>query len=227
MFYFDPTMLLLIPGLLLGLWAQYRVKSAYARWSNVSTGLPSSQVVVGELLQRNAPAPVAIQPIPGQLTDHYNPSTNTLGLSEGVYGSTSVAALGIATHEAGHALQQAEGYGPLKLRTLAVPVVNIGSTAAIPLFILGVAASWQPLMYIGIAAFGLSVLFALITLPVEFDASRRAVAMLQEGGYLTGETDKGVRAVLNAAAMTYVAAAISALLNLLRLLLIANSRRRD
>lgn len=227
MFYFDPTMLLLIPGLLLGLWAQYRVKSAYARWSKVSTGLPSSQVVVGELLQRNAPAPVAIQPIPGQLTDHYNPSTNTLGLSEGVYGSTSVAALGIAAHEAGHALQQAEGYGPLKLRTLAVPVVNIGSTAAIPLFILGVAASWQPLMYIGIAAFGLSVLFALITLPVEFDASRRAVAMLQEGGYLTGETDKGVRAVLNAAAMTYVAAAISALLNLLRLLLIANSRRRD
>lgn len=220
-------MLLLIPGLLLGLWAQYRVKSAYARWSKVSTGLPSSQVVVGELLQRNAPAPVAIQPIPGQLTDHYNPSTNTLGLSEGVYGSTSVAALGIAAHEAGHALQQAEGYGPLKLRTLAVPVVNIGSTAAIPLFILGVAASWQPLMYIGIAAFGLSVLFALITLPVEFDASRRAVAMLQEGGYLTGETDKGVRAVLNAAAMTYVAAAISALLNLLRLLLIANSRRRD
>lgn len=229
MFYFDPTMLLLIPGLLLGLWAQYRVKSAYARWSKVSTGLPSSQVVVGELLQRNAPAPVAIQPIPGQLTDHYNPSTNTLGLSEGVYGSTSVAALGIAAHEAGHALQQAEGYGPLKLRTLAVPVVNIGSTAAIPLFILGVAASWQPLMYIGIAAFGLSVLFALITLPVEFDASRRAVRMLSSGGYIDRDEEAGVRAVLRAAAMTYVASALGALLQLARLILLSRggSRRRD
>ena len=225
MFYYDWTMILLIPGLLLGLWAQFRVKSAYAQWSQVSTGLPAAQVVVERLLNQRTAAPVAIEHVAGELTDHYNPATNTLRLSDGVYGSTSVSALGIAAHEAGHALQQAEGYGPLQLRNVAVPVVNIGSQAAFPLFFLGLMFSFDPLLYIGIAAFALSVFFSLITLPVEFDASRRAIAMLQDGGYMTGETERGVKAVLRAAAMTYVAAAVSAMLNLLRLLIIADRQR--
>lgn len=228
MFYFDWTYILIIPGLLLGLWAQAKVKSAYAQWSHVGTrqGRAACQVV-DELLQRNGNYKVRIFQTQGELTDHYDPSNETLKLSQGVYGSNSVAALGIAAHEAGHAMQKHEHYAPLKLRTAAVPVVNIGSSLSTPIFLAGLVFSWEPLVNIGILLFSLSVLFALITLPVEFNASNRAVKMLIEGGYVTGEEERGVRKVLNAAALTYVASAVTSLLSLLRLLLIARRYDRD
>lgn len=228
MFYFDWTYLLIIPGLLLGMWAQHKVNSAYQQYTRVGTrlGRPASDVVA-ELLRRNGNHAVRIGRVSGQMTDHYDPGKELLNLSDGVYNSASVAALGIAAHEAGHAMQKMEGYAPLKLRTAAVPIVNIGSTASTPLFILGLIMSWQPLVYIGIALFSLSVLFSLITLPVEFDASNRAIRMLTEGGYVTESERSGVKAVLNAAALTYVASAVTSLLSLLRLLIIARSRDRD
>lgn len=228
MFYFDWTYLLIIPGLLLGLWAQAKVKGAYAEWSRVGTRLSRPACdVVDDLLHRNGNHKVRIFQTQGELTDHYDPSNETLKLSQGVYASSSVAALGIAAHEAGHAMQKHEGYAPLKLRTAVVPVVNIGSSLSTPLFLAGIIFAWGPLVNIGIVLFSLSVIFALITLPVEFDASNRAVRMLTEGGYVTGEEERGVRKVLNAAALTYVAAAVTSLLSLLRLLLIARRYDRD
>ena len=227
MLYMDWTYLLIIPGLLLGLWAQSQVSGAYQKYSAVGTRLnqPAS-VMVQDLLRRNGNNVVSIGRVSGNLTDHYDPSKEVLNLSDGVYGSSSVAALGIAAHEAGHAMQKMEGYAPLTLRSAAVPVVNIGSSLSTPLFFVGLLMAWQPLVYLGIGLFSLSTIFALITLPVEFDASRRAVRMLTEGGYVTGEEEQGVRKVLRAAALTYVAAAVTSLLTLLRLLLIANRNRR-
>ena len=227
--FWDYTMLILIPGLLLGLWAQARVQSAYAKYSRVRTqrGLPAEEVV-GQLLRQESADHVVISRTSGQLTDYFDPRTDTLRLSDGVYGSASVAALGIAAHEAGHALQKQQGYPFLSLRSLMVPAVNIGSTLAWPIFVLGLIFSWDPLVNAGIVLFGLVVLFSLVTLPVEFDASRRAMAMLAGSGYLTQDEQKGVKAVLSAAALTYVAAALQAVLQLLRLILISgNSRRRD
>ncbi len=227
MFYYDWTYLLLIPGMLLGLWAQFKVKSAYANYSRIPTrvGRPAA-AVVDDLLRRNGNSKVRIGRVSGEMTDHYNPANETLNLSDGVYGSASIAALGIAAHEAGHAMQKHEGYAPLKMRTAIVPAVNICSGLSTPLFILGLVMAWEPLTTLGIILFAASTLFALVTLPVEFNASNRAVAMLTEGGYVTGEEERGVRKVLNAAALTYVAAAVTSLLSLLRLVLIAN-RRRD
>ena len=227
MFYWDWTYFLIIPGLLLGMWAQSKVNGAYQKYSAVPTrlGQPAS-AMVQDLLRRNGNNAVSIGRVSGNLTDHYDPSKEVLNLSDGVYGSTSVAALGIAAHEAGHAMQKMEGYAPLALRSAAVPMVNFGSMLSTPLFFLGLIMAWQPLVYVGIILFSLSTLFALITLPVEFDASRRAVRMLTEGGYVTGEEERGVRQVLNAAALTYVAAAVTSLLSLLRLVLIANRNRR-
>lgn len=229
--YFDWTYLLLLPGLLLGLWAQARAKSAYHRNARIATrqGQPAAQVAM-ELLRRNGNQVVTLGRVAGEMTDHYDPSKEKLNLSDGVYDSSSVAAVGIAAHEAGHAMQKQEGYAPLKLRTAAVPVVNIGSGLSTPLFLAGLIFSWEPLVKIGIALFSLSFLFSLITLPVEFDASRRAMRMLTEGGYVTSEEEAGVQSVLNAAALTYVAAAVTSLLSLLRLILIAqrsSGRRRD
>ncbi len=220
--YLDWTYLLIIPGLLLGLWAQSRVNGAYQKYARVDTrlGRPASAVVM-ELLRRNGNDRVSIGHVSGQLTDHYNPANETLNLSDGVYNSSSVAALGIAAHEAGHAMQKQEGYAPLRLRSAIVPVVNFGSGLSTPLFIAGIIFSWQPLVYVGIALFSLSVLFSLVTLPVEFDASRRALRMLTEGGYVSSDEERGVKSVLSAAALTYVAAAVTSLLSLLRLILIA------
>ena len=227
MFYFDWTYLLIIPGLLLGIWAQARVKSAYAEYSRISTrlGRPAA-AVVDDLLRRNGNHKVRIGRVSGELTDHYNPADETLNLSEGVWGSASIAALGIAAHEAGHAMQKHEGYAPLMLRTAIVPAVNICSSLSTPLFFLGLIMSWEPLLTLGIILFAASTVFALVTLPVEFNASSRAVAMLTEGGYVSGEEERGVRKVLQAAALTYVASAVTSLLSLLRLVMIAN-RRRD
>ncbi len=228
MFYWDWTYILILPGLILGLWAQAKVKSTYAQYSRVATrvGIPASQMVA-DLLRRNGNNKVSVGRVSGELTDHYNPGNETLNLSDGVYGSASVAALGIAAHEAGHAMQKHEGYAPLMLRTAIVPAVNICSGLSTPLFMLGLIMAWQPLTTIGIVLFAMSTVFALVTLPVEFNASRRAVDMLTDGGYLTMDEVTGVRKVLNAAALTYVASAVTSLMSLLRLVLIANSRRRD
>ena len=227
MFYYDWTYLLIIPGLILGLWAQHKVKSAYAEYSRISTRLGrSAACVVDDLLRRNGNNKVRIGRVSGELTDHYNPADETLKLSDGVYASSSIAALGIAAHEAGHAMQKHENYAPLRLRTAIVPAVNICSGLSTPLFFLGLLMSWEPLLTLGIILFAASTVFALVTLPVEFNASNRAVAMLTEGGYVSREEERGVRKVLNAAALTYVAAAVTSLLSLLRLVMIAN-RRRD
>ena len=227
MFYFDWTYLLIIPGLLLGLWAQHKVNSTYQHYSRVPTRLGQpANAVVENLLRKNGNYGVGVGRVAGNLTDHYNPSNETLNLSEGVYGSPSVAALGIAAHEAGHAMQKFEGYTPLKLRTAIVPMVNICSTLSTPLFFLGILLTLDPLITIGILLFAASTVFALVTLPVEFNASNRAVRMLTDGGYITHDEEQGVRAVLNAAALTYVASAVTSLMSLLRLVLIAR-RRRD
>lgn len=225
--YFDWTYLLIIPGLLLGMWAQHKVNSAYQEYSRVPCRVgQSASVVVNDLLHRNGNGNVRIGRVAGNLTDHYNPADNTLNLSEGVYGSNSIAALGIAAHEAGHAMQHHEGYAPLKLRSAIVPAVNICSGLSTPLFFLGLIMSWSPLTTIGIILFAASTVFALVTLPVEFNASSRAVDMLTDGGYITGDETRGVQKVLQAAALTYVASAVTSLLSLLRLITIAN-RRRD
>ncbi len=229
MFYMDSTMLLLIPGLLLSMLASYWVRSAYTKYAKVGTraGITAAQVAA-QMLRQGGAEDVRIERVSGELTDHYDPKDRVLRLSEGVYGSTSIAALGIAAHECGHALQHHEEYAPLSLRTAIVPVVSLTSNAAMPLFFLGLILSWQPLLWVGILCFSAAVLFSLITLPVEFNASKRALAVLDSGGYLSGEENDGARKVLRAAAMTYVASALSALLSLARLLLLANSsRRRD
>ena len=226
MFYWDWTMVLLIPGLLLGLWAQFKVKTAYAKYRKIGTvrGVTAEQVA-RDMMARDGNKAVAIEPVAGELTDNYDPRSNILHLSQGVYGNTSIAAIGIAAHECGHAMQDRHQYGPLKLRTAVVPAVSIGSNLYFPIFIAGMIFSWKPLITVGIVCFALTFLFSLITLPVEFNASSRAMAMLEQGGYVNEDELRGVRAVLNAAALTYVAAAISSLLQLIRLLLISRNSR--
>lgn len=226
--YFDPTMLLILPALLLAMWAQFRVQSTFRKYSDT----PSAQgrtaaEMAADLLARNGLGDVRVERVRGSLTDHYDPRTNTLRLSDTVYGSTSLAALGVAAHECGHAMQEAEGYKPLRIREKIVPVAQIGSWAAMPLFVLGLVMSWEPLLTAGIIVFSLVVAFYLVTLPVEFDASGRALEQLEGGGYLSSaETDDAGR-VLRAAALTYVAAALQAVLQLLRLLVLAGGNRRN
>ena len=227
MFFYDPTYFLLIPGLLLALFAQVKVSSAFAKWQQVRSraGLTGAQMA-RLILDQNGAGDVRIERVPGKLTDHYDPQDGVLRLSDEVYSSASVAALGVAAHEAGHAIQDAQDYAPLRIRATMVPVANIGSHAAIPLFMLGLIFSWEPLLRVGILCFSLAVVFYVVTLPVEFNASSRAVAVLSEG-FLPEDEVRGVKAVLSAAALTYVAAALQAVLQLLRLVLISNSRRRD
>ena len=228
MYYFDSTYLLVIAALVLALIAQGMVRSAYNKYAKVPTqrGMPAAQVA-SDILRQNGNDVVKVQATEGTLTDHYDPRNETLSLSEGVYNSSSVAALGIAAHEAGHAMQKKEGYGPLALRSLLVPVVNIGCNLSMPIVILGLIMSIPALVTVGIVLFGLAVVFTLITLPVEFDASRRAIAMLNAGGYITRDEEQGVRKVLRAASMTYVAAAIGAILQLARLILLSRSNSRS
>ena len=226
MYFYDWTILLILPGLLLGLWAQFKVKSAYAKYQKVSTSRgETAEDVCRDILSRGAKMPVSVEPVQGTLTDHFDPRSNTLRLSQNVYGSSSIAAVGIAAHECGHALQQSDAYKPLLLRNTIVPVVKFGSMAYFPIFLIGLLVSWEPLLYAGIICFAAVFAFSLVTLPVEFNASKRALAVLESGGYMTKEELSGVRAVLSAAAMTYVASAVSALLQLLRLVLIAGRRR--
>ena len=225
-FYFDPTYLLLIPALLLSLWAQIRVSGTFNRYSKVPSrsGLTATDMAQ-RLLHAEGIYDVSVERVRGNLTDHYDPKNMVLRLSDSTSNSTSIAALGVAAHEAGHVLQHRDGYGPLMLRTAAVPMANIGSMLSWPLFLLGLIMSWEPLLYAGIGLFCLAVLFSLITLPVEFNASKRARAILESQGYLEGEELVGARKVLSAAALTYVAAAFMAIMQLLRLLVLAGNRR--
>ena len=228
-FFYDWTYILLIPALLLSMWAQFRVSSTFSRFSKVraSSGMTATQMAE-QLLHAEGVYDVSVERTRGNLTDHYDPKNMVLRLSDSTANSTSVAALGVAAHEAGHVLQHRDGYAPLMLRTAAVPVVNIGSNLSWPLFLVGLIFSWEPLLYAGIALFALAVLFALITLPVEFNASKRALAALETNGYLQpGEEMRGAKKVLSAAAMTYVASAFMAIMQLLRLLAIAGARRDD
>ena len=227
MFYYDWTYAILIPGIILTLIAQMTVQGTYSRYAKEMSrrGMTAKQLAE-HLLHSQGVTNVAVERVGGHLTDHYDPSSLTLRLSDSTANSTSVAALGVAAHECGHVLQHRDGYGPLMLRTAAVPVVNIGSNLAWPVFLLGLVMSWEPLLNVGIILFAGVVLFSLITLPVELNASRRAIAVLNDGGYMDADELSGARKVLNAAALTYVASAAMAILQLLRLLALSN-RRRD
>ncbi len=224
--FYDWTLILLIPGLIFGLIAQARVKSTFSSSSQIrSRSGYTADDIARRLLQRHGAPNVSVTPTQGMLSDHYNPSKKTLALSETVYGQDNLAAIGVAAHEAGHALQDAEGYSFLKLRSALVPVVNIGSNLSPIIFMAGLIFSIKPLTTVGIVLFALTVVFSLITLPVEFNASKRAKAMLLYDGYLDDQEIKYVDKVLDAAALTYVASLVSAVLQLLRLILI--SRRRN
>lgn len=229
-YYFDPTYILVLIGAVLCLWAQARVSSTYRKYSRVRsrsglTGAAAAQ----RILQMSGIYDVRIEHVRGELTDHYDPANKVLRLSDSVYGSNSIAAIGVAAHECGHAVQHDKGYAPLSVRTALVPAANIGSRAGIPLILLGALLGMnQLLIQIGIWVFALAVLFQVVTLPVEFNASGRALAMLGDYGMLEQDETSGCRKVLSAAALTYVAAAASAILQLLRLvLLFGNNRRRD
>ena len=217
--------ILVVPTILLSMWAQFKVKSTFSKYSQVrcSRGISGAQAAQ-LLLQANNISNVSIENVAGSLTDHYDPSHHVLRLSEPVYGQSSISAVGVAAHETGHAIQHARGYGPLALRSILVPVANIGSSLGPWIAMAGLAMSFGFLLNIGIMLFAGAVAFYLITLPVEFNASSRALAILSQNQVLSGEELKGVRKVLSAAAMTYVASALTALMSLIRLILL--SRRR-
>lgn len=236
-YYYDPTYLLVVIAAIFSLLASAKVNTTYRRYSEVysRTGLTGAQAAQ-RILQMSGIYDVKIQHVSGQLTDHYDPSKKVLRLSDSVYGSASVAAIGVAAHECGHALQHHKGYLPLKLRSLLVPAANLGSKLGLPIVILGLilgigfplpGGGYFSLAQIGVWIFSIAVLFQVITLPVEFNASGRALRMLRDYGMLDNQEISGCRKVLQAAAMTYVAAAASSLLQLLRLLLLTNRRRRD
>lgn len=221
-------LVLLVPPFLLSLYAQASVKSTFAKYSKVNNarGLTGAQTAK-ILMQLNDISDVSIQPIGGALTDHYAPGQKVLRLSEPVYDQRSISAVGVAAHETGHAIQHHVHYGPLVLRSTLVPIANIGSSAGPYLVILGLALTISWLTKLGIALFAGAVVFYLITLPVEVNASRRALANLQQHSVLTDEELKGARKVLKAAAMTYLASALTAIVSLLRLILIARRRNSE
>ena len=218
----------MLPAFLLALWAQLRVKTTYAKYSKIRSARGRTAAEVArQILNDHGLTYVRVDQIAGELTDNYDPRTNVVHLSQGVYNSTSIAAIGVAAHECGHAVQHAEEYGPLRLRSAIIPVTNIGSSLSIPIFFVGLLLNFPLLMSIGILLFGLVALFQLITLPVEFNASRRALATIEERGLLTDDEARGARRVLSAAALTYVAALASSLAQLLRLVIISRGRNRD
>ena len=232
-FYFDWTYLVLVlPCIVLSLWASSNVRSTFDRYSKqYSVRRITGADAAHRVLSANGVTGVRIERVSGNLTDHFDPKTNVIRLSDGVYDSTSTAAIGVACHEAGHAVQYAKAYGPIRLRAAVIPVTNFGSRIAMPLILLGVLLSAfmeasYTLVYLGIACFGLSLVFQLITLPVEFNASRRAMQAIENVNILTDEEQKGARRTLTAAALTYVAATAVALSQLLRLLVIFGGRRR-
>jgi Zn-dependent membrane protease YugP len=231
---FDMTYIILVlPCVILAIWASANVNSTFNKYSKVHsirriTGAEAAQRV----LTTNGVTGVRIERVAGNLTDHFDPRTNVIRLSDAVYSSTSTAAIGVACHEAGHAVQYAKHYSPMKLRATVIPITNIGSKLAMPLILIGVLLSAfyemsYTLVYLGIACFGLSLVFQLITLPVEFNASRRAMIAISDASILTEEEQRGARKTLTAAALTYVAATAVALMQLLRLILIFGGRRRN
>jgi Zn-dependent membrane protease YugP len=228
MFFWDYTFIFLIPPLLLAFYAQAKVRGTYAKFSRVgSASGVSGARMAQEILNMGGAHQVKIEETKGQLSDHYDPRKRVLRLSPGVYESNSIAALGIAAHEAGHALQHHSGYAPLHLRNGIYPVASLGSTLAFPLFLVGFFMSSRGpsiLMDIGILLFAGAVLFSVLTLPVEFNASRRAMALLGERGYLKGQELDGARKVLSAAALTYVASTAMAAMQLLRMFMLRSSR---
>lgn len=239
MFYyygFDMTYLILVlPCVILALWASARVNSTFKKYSSqLSRRRISGADAAQRVLHANGVRNVRIERISGNLTDHYDPKSNVIRLSDSVYSSCSTAAIGVACHEAGHAVQYAQNYAPIKLRSAIIPITNIGSKLAMPLILLGLLLTFLEgasyfFVYLGIACFGLSLVFQLVTLPVEFNASRRAMEAIADTDILTPEEQVGARKTLSAAAMTYVAATAVALAQLLRLLIIfgGRGRRRD
>lgn len=236
MFYygFDLTYLIMVmPFVILSIWASSNVNSTFKRYSKVYSrrGLTGAQAAE-QVLKNNGVYNVRIERVSGNLTDHFDPKSNVIRLSDNVYGNTSAAAIGVACHEAGHAVQYAQDYAPIKLRAAITPVTNIGSMLAMPLIVLGLVLNFMTefsytFVYIGIGCFGLSLLFQLITLPVEFNASHRAVAAISGAGLLDEQELDGAKKTLRAAALTYVAAAAVSLMQLLRLILIFGGRRDD
>ncbi len=232
--FFDMTYLyMVLPAVILAIWASARVKSTFKKYSRqLSASNISGAQAAQRVLYLNGLTNTRIERIAGNLTDHYDPKDNVIRLSSPVYDSTSTAAIGVACHEAGHALQYAQNYAPIKLRAAIIPATNIGSKLAIPLVILGIilsyyAQSFITLAYIGIVFFAVCVVFQLVTLPVEFNASHRALLSIEGQGMLTSEELKGSRKVLSAAALTYVAALAVSLAQLLRLLLLVSGSRRN
>jgi len=232
-FHFDVYYLVLVlPALLLALWAQFKVNATYKKFSRVHSSRGyTGQQVARMILDQNGLYHVRVEGISGNLTDHYDPRSNVVRLSQGVYNASSVAAIGIAAHECGHAVQHAEKYAPLQLRSAVIPVTNIGSKLAIPLLLVGVIFNYTPLIWVGILGYSLVALFQLITLPVEFNASNRALRTIEGNYILLDNENKGAKKVLTAAALTYVAALAASLAQLLRLMLLfggrgSNNRRR-
>ena len=230
-YYFDPTYILVLVGAVICLIASARVKTTFHKYDKVRSmsGMTGAQAAE-RILHAAGIYDVSIQHVPGSLTDHYDPRSKVLRLSDSVYGSASVAAVGVAAHECGHAIQHQKSYTPLMVRGAIVPVANLGSYAAWPLIIIGMfitSSTGSLLINIGIICFSLAVLFQLVTLPVEFNASRRAVQILGDTGILGQEELRGTRKVLGAAALTYVASAAAAILQLLRLLLLFGGRSDD
>lgn len=228
-YYFDPTYILLIIAALISIYAQIRVKTTFSKYSKRQSarGYTGAQVAE-QILRSQGIYDVGIARVSGNLTDHYDPRTKMVNLSDSVYNMTSIAAVAVAAHECGHAIQHNKGYVPLNFRSALVPVANIGSKASWIFIILGIILSWnQTLITVGIFMFSLAVLFQIVTLPVEFNASSRALRILKENGILVERENSGARSVLTAAALTYVAAAASAILQLLRLIYLFGGRDRD
>jgi len=226
---FDSTYILVLIGMILSLWASARVKSTYAKYSGERSlsGMTGAQAAQ-RILSMAGIYDVTVQHVSGTLTDHYDPRNKTLNLSDTVYGNASVAAVGVAAHECGHAIQHDRGYAPLKLRSSLAPAANIGANISWPLILIGLLFGGSGILIkIGIIMFSLAVAFQLVTLPVEFNASKRAMSMLEETGILYHDELPKTRKVLNAAALTYVAAAATSILQLLRLVLLFGNRRRD
>ncbi len=227
--FYDPTYILVIPALIFALVAQCMVKSTFSKYSRICNrrGITAAEVA-RKILDENGLFDVRIERVSGELTDHYDPRTNVVRLSDSVYNSTSVAAVGVAAHETGHAIQHSVGYAPIKIRNAILPVAQIGSQAAMPLVLIGLifSRSLGFLIDIGIIVYVAVVLFQLVTLPVELNASGRALRILEGSYILENDENKMAKKVLTAAAMTYVAALFSALTTLLRLVLISNNRRR-
>lgn len=227
-FYFDYYYIILVlPVIIASLIIQARLNSTYSKFSKIGnarniTGAQAAQMV----LNYYGIYDVRIEQVSGKLSDHYDPTQNVIRLSEGVFGNTSIAAVGIACHEAGHAAQHAQGYAPIKIRNSILPVCNIGSKLSIPLLLIGMVLSFEPLVWIGIGFFAFTAIFQLVTLPVEFNASNRALSVIESNGLLTFEEKNGAAKVLRVAAMTYVAALAMSVAQLLRLVLLAGRRRR-